>query len=216
MKRPSASAHSVSPWLSSARRIRLRPCSLTNHARTASSTPTGVMERKSVCRYAVRAGGRPPLLASRPSTSSNNSGMAPPWTAAPPPKKYRPNVTVPSTFSRLPASGIKLGDMVCPRPGRSSRRAKICRRSGTADWASRWAQLFRSPVRATVVAASGAAAATWSRNSRNAAIISPYSGPPPGLRTAGSCQVRIGGNPPRGSGSRSLRLPPVISTRLMH
>jgi hypothetical protein len=53
----------------------------------------------------------------------------------------------------------------------------------------------RSCVRATVVAASGAAAATSSRKSRRAATMSPYSAPPPGLRTVGSCHVRMGGKP---------------------
>jgi hypothetical protein len=51
-------------------------------------------------------------------------------------------------------------------------------------------------LRATVVAASGAAAATSSRKSRRAATMSPYSAPPPGLRTVGSCHVRMGGKPP--------------------
>ena len=43
---------------------------------------------------------------------------------------------------------------------------------------------------------SGAAAATSSRNVRKAAIMSPYSWPPPGFRKPGSSQERICGNPP--------------------
>ena len=69
--------------------------------------------------------------------------------------------------------------------------------SETAAGASRADQSFRDSVNSTGVAVSGAAAATSSSKVRSAVIMSAYSVPPPGLRTVGSCQVRIGGKPPR-------------------
>jgi NAD(P)-dependent dehydrogenase (short-subunit alcohol dehydrogenase family) len=86
MLQPEDIANAVAFLASDDARMRLRRSSRTNHALMSRRCSTGVIERKSVRRCAVRAGRRPPKFARRPSTSSNNGGIAPPSTAPPPPR----------------------------------------------------------------------------------------------------------------------------------